>query len=142
MTWFEKLKSNWYQVSFINTIWVPLFMQSEIIYQSQRSFEVKFLDRLKMPNSSHFKSWSLIRTIIMFWGVWNLIISDPTHDNDKIGWFAPNIYYLAMSFKILGSTASHPIFFATHSMTNKFGLNLSNFISNLISVEVYTCTWG
>ena len=31
--------------------------------------------------------------IIMFWGVQYLIILEPSHDNDKIGWFMPNIYW-------------------------------------------------
>ena len=42
---------------------------------------------------------------------------------------SPILIDLAMSFEILGSTASGPIFFATHSLTNNFG---QFFLSNLV----------
>ena len=44
---------------------------------------------------------------------------------------------LAMSFKILNSAASRPIFVTTHSSTNKYGLNLSNFISKSADAQLY-----
>ena len=78
--------------------------------------------------------------IIMFWGVRYLIISDPTQDN-KIGWLMPNIYWLCYKFENIRLDCISPNIFATHSSTNKFGLNLSNFISKFGPVfnnEKYT----
>ena len=50
----------------------------------------------------HLKGWSPIGTIIMFWGVWYLIIWDSTHDKDKLDDLRPMFIDLAMSFKVLG----------------------------------------
>ena len=50
------------------------------------------------------------------------LISDPTHNNDKLDELGPIFIGLAMSIKILGSTASHPIFWQLIARTINLGL--------------------
>ena len=60
---FEKLKSNWNQTLFIDTIWDHLYVHSVKGHiPRSKVIRVKLKDRLKMQNSPHLKSCSLIET--------------------------------------------------------------------------------